>query len=272
MPDELNGRVFNRVSARLGEVVDLNVTFYHAGAPTDPQYIEKVEIYKTQVLPQNLVATFNTPPENNPNYPSPIIREYVQSEAGQCGTEPVTSQVALPGRYHLVYVVPDSFQAPDVYIDLWYYYTQPLTTSSKPLRSCNRFWVYPNEWFVQDGLQSVNFGFEPLNQKYYTPEIKPLEVGLMPLPLYDYNYNLVHSIIPMLQATITIKTSNDELLIDKSPLTIGVRQGSYRTNPWVLRYNLDTSKFLKGTYTYQVNISMPDGTSRVSKPFIFTIS
>jgi len=189
--------------------------------------------------------------------------------------------------------VPETYSVPDVYFDVWYYFADDpcgdLGTADPTgdgvvcdldnaiydpllLSSCHRFWIYPDEWFIDDGLQSIRFGFEPLDQKFNKPEIRPLEVGIMPLPLYDYNFNLVNPIIPFLKPTISIWTMNEELIVDGAEMTIGLRHGSYRSNPYIMRYDLDTSSFYKGTYKYRVTIAMPDGSTRVSKNFILTIN
>lgn len=276
---------YKRISARLGQTVDLDVSFYHGGQLADPYAVRKVEIYKTQVVPHNLVATvFVADPTEN-TYPLPLVQRTQDVPAGQCGTDPVMGS-PLPGRYSLLYNVPPTFTAPDVYFDLWYFYTtDPCDQGTEPadcdlasdenltqlVKCCHRFWVYPDEWFCDDGLQTVRFGFEPLDQKFHSPEVRPLEVGLMPLPLYDYNFNLVHSLIPFLRATISIETQYREVLVQDAEMTIGVRQGSYRSNPWTLKYLVDTSKFLRGTYQYRVLLHMPDGTTRASKNFILTV-
>ena len=267
---------FPRISARRGQVVDLNVDFYRNGELSDPYAIRYVEIYKTSVVPHNLVATIPIVDPSDPQYPTPVIQE-----AGDA------TSLAI-GKYHLPYAIPNDFAVPDVYFDVWYYFadnpcspgTDPTSSdcdidsdaySSQLLSCCHRFWVYPDEWFCNDGLQTVRFGFEPLDQKFHKPEFRPLEIGLMPLPLYDYNFNLVNPLIPYLEPTISIETQNCELLVDKSPCRIGVRQGSYRSNPWVIQYDLDTSGFLKGTYRYWITLTLPDGTTRVSRKFIITI-
>ena len=118
----------------------------------------------------------------------------------------------------------------------------------------------------------MRFGFEPLDQKFYTPEARPLEVGLMPLPLYDYNFNLVNPMIPFLSPTISIETQHSEMLVDGATCVMGIRQGSNRSNPYVVKYDLDTSNFLKGTYRYWITLSLPDGTTRVSRKFVFSIN
>ena len=94
----------------------------------------------------------------------------------------------------------------------------------------------------------------------------------MPMPLYDFNYNLVAPIIPLMTGTITIKTMNNEIMVRDGAMTMGLRQGSYRTNPFVLRYSLDTMDFLIGTYKYRITVTLPDGTTRTSGDFILTIS
>lgn len=274
---------YPRISARVGQLVDLNVDFLHAGVLADPYAIRYVEIYKTQVLPHNKVAVIPILDPDDVNYPAPVFQEYTMTEEGACGTEPTGPISMVPGKYHLPFTVPSDFASPDVYFDVWYYYpTNPCESitgcdldssenAAKLLKCCHRFWVYPDEWLCSDKLQTIRFGFEPLDQKFFTPEFRPLEVGLMPLPLYDYNFNLVNPMIPFLQPTINVRTQHNGLLISDEPCRIGIRQGSYRSNPWVIQYDLDTTRFLKGTYSYNIKLTLPDGTSRVSRQFIFTI-
>ena len=280
---------YPRISARRGQIVDLNVDFLHSGVLSDPYAIRHVEIYKTQVVPHNLVATIPIVTSDDQLYPSPLVREYESAELGDCCTEPESSTVPIAGKYHLPYVIPTDFSVPDVYFDVWYYFaTNPCdddySTSGTDcdiddpqydaylLKCCHRFWIYPDEWMCDDQLQTIRFGFEPLDQKFHQPEYRPLEVGLMPLPLYDYNYNLVNPIIPFIQPTISVETQFNELLVDNDPCRIGIRQGSYRSNPWVIQYDLDTTKFLKGTYRYYITLKLPNGSTRVSRKFIFTVS
>lgn len=279
---------FPRISARRGQVVDLNVDFLNNGVLADPFAIRFVEIYKTSVAPHNLVATIPAVLPDDPLYPSPICQEAIDSETGQCGTEPSEPSVPIVGKYHLPYAIPNDFSVPDVYFDLWYYFAEDpcgeLGTEGTEcdiddeqydpllLKCCHRFWVYPDEWFCNDGLQTVRFGFEPLDQRFHSPEVRPLEIGLMPLPLYDYNFNLVNPLIPFLRPTITMETQHCELLVDNEPARMGIRQGSYRSNPWVIQYDLDTTRFLKGTYRYWITLNLPDGSTRVSRKFILTIS
>ena len=76
----------------------------------------------------------------------------------------------------------------------------------------------------------------------------------------------------VITGTVTIKTMNNEILVDNGAMEMGLRQGSYRTNPFVLRYSIDTMAFLIGTYKYRITATLPDGTSRTSGDFILTIS
>jgi hypothetical protein len=254
-----------RISARLGQKAALSVNFYRNGALSDPFGLQKIEIYKSQVLPHNLVATVPVVSRIDPTYPSPITKLGV-------------------GQYQLDYTIPSTFAAPDIYYDLWYYFgIDPLLGGTIPadlnnpafasqvLTSCNRFWVYPDGWVVSDKLQSIRLAFEPLDQKFNQPEVRPLEVGMMPTPLYDYNYNLIMPLLPMIVATIHIETRNKEILVVNDAMDVGLRQGAYRSNPFVLRYNLDTNQFLIGTYKYRVTVRLPDGTTRTSPDFVFTV-
>lgn len=266
-----------RISARRGQIADLNITFFRNGVPTDPYAIRRVEIYKTQVAPHNLVTTIPFLDPDDVLYPAPATK-------------------ISDGKFLLPYMVADDADVPDVYFDVWYYFadnpcdagtgtgtggtggTSGTCDLDDPdldpllLSCCNRFWIYPDGWACSNELQEVKFGFEPLDIHFNKPEVRNLEVGLMPLPLYDFNFNLVAPLIPQLTATIKVETRNCELLVDDAVMTIGLRQGSYRTNPFVLRYQLDTSTFLIGTYRYRVTLTLPDGTTRSSKYFIFTVN
>jgi hypothetical protein len=263
-----------RIAARKGHTVDLNIDFLNNGQLKDPYAIRSVQIFKTQVAPSNLVATIPIVDPSDHLYPSPLCMEYISGSTGD----------VLEGRYHLPFSIPTDFQAPDIYFDVWTYFpTDPCigvvgcNIDDPDLdvylqTECHRFWVYPDDWFSSDKLQSIRFGFEPLDNKFNYPEYRPLEIGLMPLPLYDYNFNLVNPMIPYLKPTISIETRFNELLVDDEPCRIGLRQGAYRSNPYVVTYDLDTARFLKGTYQYAITLKLPDGTTRVSRKFIFSIN
>jgi len=279
---------FPRISARRGQVVDLNIDFMNNGVLADPYAVRRIEIYKSQVVPHNLVSSVVITDPSDPLYPSPLCRDTIVSPPGECCTEPSEPETPIPGKYHLPFAIPVEFEVPDVYFDVWYYFASnpcgefgtDITAcdiddpnyDSMLIKCCHRFWIYPDEWFCDDRLQTIRFGFEPLDQRFQSPENRTLEVGLMPLPLYDYNFNLVNPIIPFLSPTITIETQNCELLVDDEPCRIGIRQGAYRSNPWVIQYDLDTTRFLKGTYRYFIKLNLPNGSTRVSRKFILTIS
>ncbi len=277
-----------RISARTGDVVDLNVNFLRNGVLEDPYAIRQIKIYRAQVLPHNLVATIPVVDPSDADYPSPVTQETIEAETGACGTEPDETATVVAGKYHLYWTVPLDLASPDIYYDVWEYFpTNPcgeLGTGDVTgcdldsgdydaflVKCCHRFWVFPDAWFCDDGLQTVRFGFEPLDVRFNWPEVRPLEIGLMPLPLYDYNYNLVNPLIPFLQSTISIETQYGQLLVDDAAMTIGIRSGSFRSNPYVLKYTLDTGSLLKGTYKYRVKLTLPDGTTRVSGSYHLTI-
>lgn len=265
----------SRLSARRGRTVNLDAVFYRNGIAADPYAIRKIEIYRSSVAPHNLVTTVLFPHPNAATYPEPVV----QTDTG---------------RFYYPYDVPADAQVPDVYFDLWYYYADnPCNNEGTDvtagtdgeacdldsddvelelLTSCHRFWMYPDGWATTDELSNVEFGFEALNIHFNAPETKMLQVGLMPLPLYDFDYNLIAPLIPYLTATISVETRHGELIIDAEDMTIGIRQGAYRTNPFVLRWLLDTSRFLIGTYRYKVTVTLPDGTTRTSPWAIFTVT
>lgn len=284
-----------RISARNGQLVDLNVDFYNNGKLDDPFWIKKVEIYKCNTSPHNLQSIITVIEPDNPYYPSPICQEKMATNDGDCGTEDI-QEIYIPGKYHLPFLVPSDFKSPEVYIDVWYYYPKnPCDPDSFPadcppvndltdeditncditdpdlehlLKSCcHRFWVYPDSWFCSDGIQTVEFSYEPLSVRFNYPEKRNLEIGLIPLPIYNHNRKLVESLIPYIKPYITIGTQHCEYIVSDVLVELGFRQGHNCQNPWMIKYLLDTNKFLKGSYWYQIKLELPDGTTRVSNKF-----
>lgn len=260
---------YTRLSARVCNTVKLDVSFLHNGILEDPYALHRVDIYKGSVKDENLVAQVPLPPLSDPNYPFPVQHEML-------GSDP------LAGKFYLLYNIPADF-ATDIYFDVWRFTgtygcggssggTENEEDESTWTSQCNRFWVYPDGWYVDDGLVTIRFGFEPLDKHYRKPEIRNLEVGLMPLPLYDFDYNRVIPLIPQIQATIRVDTENCETIVENEPCRLGIRQGSYRTNPFVVQYRLDTSRFLIGTYKYRINLLLPNGETLVSDDMRFDIS
>lgn len=283
---------FNRISARRGRDVNLDLTFFNGGIPADPFAIYAVEIYRGKIDSCNLIETILIDDVDGSSYPNPLVRqpELAESELGQCGgvgfvgcdsDSGTGTDSNDDGKFRLVWDVPSNVVVPDVYFDVWHYWpTDPRSGTTGDLSdyidsllsNTSRFWVYPDDWYSDGGLQTIRFSFEPLDQKFRKPEKRPLEVGLMPLPLYDYDYNLVQPLIPYLSPKITIWSSNDELILDNASMIIKLRQGSFRSNPWVASYMMDTCRLLKGTYKYRITLNIPDGSTRVSDDLIFTIS
>lgn len=256
----LTGQALNRISARIGQTVMLNASFYRNGILTDPYAIRLIRIYRQSTEDVNLVAEIPAPNPGASDYPDPILHDD-----------------SRPGYYQLPFLVPDDFISPAIYFDVWHFVSDDPGTADIDDESiwnskCNRFWVYPDGWYVDDELYSPQLGFEPLNANFRAGEVRPMEIGMMPLPIYDYDYNLITTLIPMLDAKISIQTRNNEVIVDDESMTIGLRQGSYRTNPFVFRYTLDTSLFLIGTYDYHIKVHMPNGSIVKSPKFTFTIA
>lgn len=294
----------SRLSAAVGECVDLNVQFYQDGQPTDPYALRAIRIYKCSVNEENLVLEINMPlPTDEDRCPNFCNNEYIYGGLikrcndtavdGLCGTD-VESQYT-PGCFiHSLKLCKELFDS-GVYYDVWCFVgdhsdlcddcetgacedvtcTDVTSTDyddeTKWTCICNKFFVSDSNWYGDDGLSNIQLGFEPLDSRYNQPEKRKLSVGLTPLPLYSYNRAAIDPIIPMLNATITFQTAYCETIIDDEPMTIGLRSGSYRSNPYTLQYLLDTNRFLKGTYKYQVTVHLPNGETRVSPYFTVAI-
>ena len=253
--------IYNRMSGRVNNKIALNAMFYHNGVLADPYAIRLIKIFKKSVEDVNLMSITPLPAPDDSVYPLPVIRNGV-------------------GDYKLIFDVPRDFVAPDIYFDVWYFIADypsdisgfDLDDESLWISKCNKFWLYPDGWYVDDKLMSMRFGFEPIDVRFQSGEVRYLEVGLMPLPLYDYDYNQTMTIIPFIDAYITISTRNCEMLVNNEKMEMGLRQGSYRTNPFVAKYLLDTNKFLKGTYDYQITLNLFDSQKIVSPKYTITIS
>lgn len=282
--------IFSRVSGRLGGTIGLNMQFLNGGKQADPFAIRSVKIYRSSVSDENIIVEIPFLYPGDPDYPLPAQR--VLDSDGD----------PIPGRYILNWDVPESgIPSPDIFFDVWEFIGSDCVSGSEGdagtesggvtdidpclddpdniISQCGKFWLLPDAWYADDGLEIPDLKFEALNTKLYQPEIKTIQVGLMPVPLYDYNYNLVAPMIPYLNAKISLWTQNHELLIDEEEMNIGIRQGSYRTNPFVLQYKFNTTviestgcPLLKGTYKYRVSIEFPNGESRVSPDFYLQIS
>ena len=257
--------IYPRISGRLGNQIDLNATFIINGVPADPFAVRRISIYKTAVTEENLVAQIPIPTPCETSYPSPLVREYTGSSMS-------------PGIFHLYWDVPSSdIDVPNIFFDVWEYMTTETTSSGTDpcdpsiidneelwQRQCNEFWLYPDGTYIDSGLETIRLGFEAMDSKFNQPEKRTLEVGIMPMPLYDFDYNLVAPIIPFLVAKFTLFTENCEVLIDGESMRIGLRQGTYRSNPFVLQYLFDTTRVLKGAYRYRVDLTLPNGETRSS--------
>lgn len=267
-----------RVSGRLGRPIGLNVRFYRDGVATDPFAIRRVRIYRSAVAEENLIDTIDFVYPDATDYPSPATQE-------------INGSGPVPGSYVLVWNVPTDIVAPDIYFDVWDFLGDDCRSASSGatdsclddeslfISQCNQFWLYPDGWFVDDGLEVMRFGFEALDIKLRQPEIRTIEVGLMPLPLYDFDYNKIAPIVPQLKAYFSLESENCELLIEDAPMSIGIRQGSYRSNPFTLQFRFNTSviestnmPLLRGTYKYRVKIMLPNGETRVSDYFTLQVS
>lgn len=262
--------IYNRMSGRVGNKINLNMSFYKNGVATDPYAIRVVKIYQKSVEDANLVMEIPFPEPDSAEYPFPAVKT-----EGDCGPD---------GHYELVVDIPCDFPNPDIFIDVWHFIPDTncleeieetevdLDDTSLWMSKCGKFWVFPDGWYADDGLMVPDLGFEPLDSQFRAGEKRWLEVGLMPLPLYDYNYCQIMPMIPFLEPTITIKHGGCDILVDSEPMEMGLRQGSYRTNPFVAKYLLDTTRFLRGTYDYQITLKMPDCQTIVSPKYTFTIS
>jgi len=253
--------LFPRISARTDNPVGLNVTIRRNGIATDPFALRRIDVYFQSVKDDNLVAQIVFGLPGSTGYPSPAI-------------------VSDIGQFVVEFQVPKTFKE-GIYFDVWRFVgTEPDSLSgfdfddeSLWISQCNKFFVFADGWYLDDGLITPRFAFEPLDSRFRKGEVRNLEVGIMPLPLYDFDHARVGPLMPQICPFITVETEEGEVLtgLEKAPCKMGLRQGTYRANPYVVQCLLDTSLFLKGTYVYRITLELPNGETRISEPLRFTI-
>ena len=253
--------VYNRLSARAGQPVNLNAMVTRNGIPSDPYALRRIDIYFQSVAEENLQAQILFGLPGSTGYPLPAV-------------------ITSTGEFNVEFIVPTSFQQ-GIYFDVWRFVgdepedvsTFDFDDEDEWISQCNKLWVFPDGWYLDDGLITPRFAMEPLDNRFSKGTIANLEVSIMPLPLYDYDRSRIGPMIPQISSFITIETDAGEVLsgLEKAPCTIGLRQGTYRSNPYVVQCMLDTSGFLKGTYVYRITLELPNGEVRISEPFRFKI-
>lgn len=251
---------YPRIAGRAGRTVRLNMCFLHNGVKEDPFAIRQIDIYKGFIRPGQLVGQILIPPPDDPLYPFPLIND------------------TGAGQYEALFAIPEDFAVDDVYLDVWNFLPEDPGTAGVDeeglwLSQKGQFWVLDDVWIVDDELQTKRLGFEPLDKKLRRGEIRTIEVGLHPLPKYDFDYNKFAPAIAQLKPTITVTTTQKELiagLVD-APCNIGVRQGSHKNSPFVVQCLIDTRLLLRGTYRYRIKIPLSDNSIVVSEEFSFTV-
>jgi hypothetical protein len=281
-----------RLNASVCDNIDLNVRFLKCGVAADPYTLRSIKIYKCSVGEANLITQILLPDVTDDD--KDLSNEYIyggyiqrcgnqNEDEGDCGTD-ITPEFT-PGCFiYTLNLCPELFTA-GTYYDVWEFIGDECVLSSicDPSEvtgdinnddlwssQCNQFYVNENCWATDDGLRNLELGFEPLDSRFQQPEKRTLQVGLTPLPLYNYDSKLA-SFIPSMTGTITIQTAHYEIIVDAEPISIGLRSGSYRSNPYVVQYLLDTSRFLKGTYKYRIDMQLPNGETRSSPYFNLAI-
>ena len=226
------------------------------GQPQSPFALREINIYRGSISPGNIVATIPFPDPSSTAYPFPA------------------TEIAV-GEFVVPFLVPQEFVTCDVYFDVWSFLgtdpgTAGLDDTSHWISQRGMFWVFDDVWISDDDLRSLRIGFEPLDKKLRRGELRTIEVAIHPLPLYDYEYNVMAPIIPQLSPTMTIHTDRDELIASDAPCQVGIRQGRSLNSPYVVQCLIDTRTLTRGTYKYTIKTKIGDKTI-ISPRFNFTI-
>lgn len=247
---------YSRINGRLGQVVNLNMKMLRNGIPTSPYGLREINIYRSFVRAENIVATISFPDPSSTLYPFPA-------------TEISTGEFIVP------FVVPETFVPCDVYYDVWSFLGQDPGTAgiddpSFWISQVGQFNIVDDTWIVDEELYTLRLGFEPLDKRLRRGELRTIEVAIHPLPMYDYDYNVLAPIIPQLSPSITIHTAYDELIVQDAPCKIGIRQGRNRNSPYVIQCYIDTRTLVRGLYQYTVKVNVGNNII-ISPRFNFTI-
>jgi len=264
--------IFPRISGLVGHDISLEMQFYLRGVQAEPYCIRRIDIYRSSIADENKVAEIIIADCGSSSYPSPLT-QLISSTGG----------TAIDGAYTYIWSIPSGSTAPEIYYDVWRYIGNDPAHTTSPTDddiideslweyNCGKFWVYPSDWYADDLLETVKYDFEPLDERFRKNEIRSLEVSVIPLPLYDYNYNKTTKIIPHLYPKITILTIHNELIVENQPMEIGLISGSYYDSPFVFRYLLNLQNYYIGTYKYRISITLPNGETIISKDMYFSVN
>lgn len=252
--------IYPRIAGRVGHLVSLNMRFLRNGQPVDPFAIRQIDLYRSSIRPGNMVGQILFPEPSDPAYPAPASQ--------------VTGEI---GNFEVPFLVPAHFVPNDIYFDVWHFVgddpgSNGVDDSQLWISQRGRFWLFDDIWVIDDGLLSKRVGFEPLDKKLRRGEIRNLEVALHLLPKYANQYNQLAPVLPTLNPTVSVWTSNDELIngLVNAPCRIGIRQGHHLGSPFVVQCPIDTRILLRGTYKYAVKIQIGDQVL-ISEKFFFTV-
>ena len=151
-------RRFTRFNARKDNLVELKREFYNNGVLADPNAIIKVEIHKV---------------EYDRNDPDNTLVETLTTGINQTST----------GKYQLDFIVPESYEANFIYVDVWHYRTT--ATSEVTIDDSSTFRLFENNWYVEDGLQNFKYQLFPDIKTLTSGEKRNIELQIVPLPLYN---------------------------------------------------------------------------------------
>jgi hypothetical protein len=257
---------YPRVAGRIGNTIDLNVTFYHNGVPQAPAAIRRIDIFKGSIRSNNIVDQIILPPPTSPSYPGPLRQ-------------------IRPGAFVLPYVIPSTFVPNEVYYDVWNYVGSPpmpdvpgtdelvvdLDNKAFWVAEYGQFMVFEDDWIEDDGLFTKKLAFNPLDTRIRKGEIKTIEINIIPVPARSFEYNRLAGILPNLRPTISFRTTNNEYLAGMTniPCTIGIMQGHHK-HPFVIQCPVDSTNILIGTYQYNISVLVGDQ-QIISEPFSITV-
>lgn len=232
------------------------MTMLRNGIPTSPYAIREITIYRGSVRPGNVVAVIPFVDPGDASYPFPATE-------------------ISPGEFVVPFEVPHNFIPCDAYYDVWSVLgsdpsTDGIDDPTLWISQTGSFWVHDDTWISDDELRTLRLGFDPLDKKLRRGEQRTIEVAIHPLPLYDYEYNVLAPIIPQLNPTISIETVNCELIVSDAPCKIGLRQGKNRNAPYVVQCFIDTRTLLRGSYAYTIKVNIEDRII-ISPKFYFTV-
>lgn len=245
---------YERHNARISDPVNLRARFFKAQQFFDPYRIDRVEIWKHSEDESKGGVLVDTVDGDNIIQDDPGHYRLIYDPFTGCEGSPVSPNppgtVVGPGSPGQDPNDPALIEANAMYFDKWYYQPDPNCpiTSTVGLK----FYLYPNEMFVDSGFDRFRFEVKPDRTMLVRSEILDVRLRVIPIPLYVANRDpITNYLIPLNRVEYKwTDTRNEE---------IEAWQDAIYTGKEAIIPTKSIATNIPGAYMLSVRMHLPNG-------------